>query len=112
MFTRTSNVPRRAAGASSLRALIAAACLCLLATSGAAYGERASALATCAMRDTAVITEIEDHGEARTVSGETLLEAFVTLMRARDVCHEGRLDAAEALYDSAMALLRAASKGQ
>ncbi len=54
----------------------------------------------CAQRDVQVVTQLEQYGEAQAVSGEILYEAFWTLTRARQVCAEGRVVAALALYDS------------
>ena len=54
----------------------------------------------CAQRDVQVVTHLEQYGEAQTVPGEILYEAFWLLTRARQVCSEGRAVAALALYDS------------
>jgi hypothetical protein len=54
----------------------------------------------CAQRDVQVVTQLEQYGEAQAVSGEILYEAFWTLTRARQVCADGRVVAALALYDS------------
>jgi hypothetical protein len=54
----------------------------------------------CAQRDVQVVTQLEQYGEAQAVSGEVLYEAFWILTRARQVCSEGRVVAAFALYDS------------
>ena len=37
----------------------------------------------CAKRDLQIVTLLEQHGEAQTLSGRTLYEAFWTMMRAR-----------------------------
>ena len=54
----------------------------------------------CALRDAQLVTQIERHGEAQDVSGEILFEAFWTMQRARDACHDGRVTVGLALYDS------------
>jgi len=54
----------------------------------------------CAQRDVQLVTQLEQIGEAQTVPGEILYEAFRVLTRARKACKEGRLDLALALYDS------------
>jgi len=54
----------------------------------------------CAQRDVQLVTQLEQIGEAQTVPGEILYEAFRVLTRARRACKEGRLELALALYDS------------
>ena len=54
----------------------------------------------CAQRDVQVVTRLEQYGEAQAVPGEILYEAFWILTHARQVCAEGRMVAALALYDS------------
>ena len=54
----------------------------------------------CAQRDVQLVTQLEQIGEAQTVSGEILYEAFRVLTRAREACKQGRLELALALYDS------------
>ena len=54
----------------------------------------------CAQRDVQLVTQLEQIGEAQTVRGEILYEAFRVLTRARKACKEGRLELALALYDS------------
>jgi hypothetical protein len=54
----------------------------------------------CAQRDVQLVTQLEQIGEAQTVPGEILYEAFRVLTRARKACKEGRLELALALYDS------------
>jgi len=54
----------------------------------------------CAQRDVQLVTQLEQIGEAQTVPGEILYEAFRVLTRARDACKQGRLELALALYDS------------
>jgi hypothetical protein len=54
----------------------------------------------CAQRDVQLVTQMEQYGEAQSVPGELLYEAFWTMKRARDACAEGRVMAGLALYDS------------
>jgi hypothetical protein len=54
----------------------------------------------CAQRDVQLVTQLEQIGEAQSVPGEILYEAFQVLTRARRACKEGRLELALALYDS------------
>src|SRR5262245_51330772 len=55
----------------------------------------------CAVRDMQLITEIEQRGEAQTVTSEALYAAFLNMMKARTACLEGRQRDAIALYDGA-----------
>ena len=64
----------------------------------------------CAQRDVQVVTQLEQYGEAQAVSGEILYEAFWIMTRAREVCAEGRVVAALALYDSIFKASLAARK--
>jgi hypothetical protein len=54
----------------------------------------------CAQRDVQLVTQLEQIGEAQTVPGEIVYEAFRVLTRARRACKEGRVELALALYDS------------
>ena len=54
----------------------------------------------CAQRDVEVVTQLEQVGEAQTVPGEIMFEAFMTVLRARAACSQGRVAAGLALYDS------------
>ena len=54
----------------------------------------------CAQRDVQLVTQLEQIGEAQTVPGEILYEAFRVLTRARKACKQGRVGLALALYDS------------
>jgi hypothetical protein len=47
----------------------------------------------CAPRDVQAVTELERHGEAQDVPAEGLAQAFWTMLRARDACREGRINA-------------------
>ena len=54
----------------------------------------------CAQRDVQLVTQIEQVGEAQSVPGEIMFEAFMTVMRARRECSQGRVAVGLALYDS------------
>jgi len=54
----------------------------------------------CAQRDVQLVTQLEQVGEAQTVPGEIMFEAFMTVLRARAACSQGRVTAGLALYDS------------
>jgi hypothetical protein len=58
----------------------------------------------CALKETAVIAVIEDHGAAGDLSADRLGEAGLTMLRARSVCYQGRESEALALYDSILDL--------
>jgi hypothetical protein len=47
-----------------------------------------------------LVTQLEQVGEAQTVPGEIMFEAFMTVLRARTACSQGRVAAGLALYDS------------
>ena len=54
----------------------------------------------CAKRDVQLVVQIEQYGEAQSVPGDLLYEAFRTLQRAREACSQGRVVVGLALYDS------------
>jgi hypothetical protein len=54
----------------------------------------------CAQRDVQLVTQIEQIGEAQSVSGDIMFEAFMTVLRARAACSQGRVALGLALYDS------------
>jgi hypothetical protein len=54
----------------------------------------------CALKETAVITLIEDHGAAEDLPADRLGDAGLTMLRARAACYEGRVGEALALYES------------
>jgi hypothetical protein len=58
----------------------------------------------CALKETTVITVIEDHGAAEDLPADRLGDAGLTMMRARSACYEGRVAEALALYDSILDL--------
>ena len=83
----------------SIKPVIAVVAL-LACASSVAPAAAQSYPVVCAQRDVQLVTQLEQIGEAQTVPGEILYEAFRVLTRARKACKEGRLDLALALYDS------------
>jgi hypothetical protein len=55
--------------------------------------------AACALRETSVITAIEERGEDQTVSHDRLAYAGFKMLTARRACYEGHTEAALWLYD-------------
>jgi hypothetical protein len=55
---------------------------------------------TCAQRDLQLVTLLEERGDAQEVAGHKLFEAFLTMMRARNACVEGRESEALSIYDA------------
>jgi hypothetical protein len=68
------------------------------ATNQAVAAERGGS-PLCAARDLRLVTQIEQLGEAQTVPGEQLADAFFTMTKARDLCRAGRIKDALAVYD-------------
>ena len=66
----------------------------------------------CALKETAAITVIEDHGAAEDLSADRLGEAGLTMLRARSACYHGHIREALALYQSILDLGPAASPRQ
>jgi hypothetical protein len=71
------------------------------ATAQAQAGQFARA---CALKETAVITVIEDHGAAGDLSADRLGEAGLTMLCARSACYQGRQSEALALYEGILDL--------
>jgi hypothetical protein len=73
---------------------------------GNALAEAAAVLLAreCAVKEVAVITVIEDHGEADDLPADRLAEAGQTMMDARSACYAGRVAEALAMYDRVIAL--------
>jgi hypothetical protein len=59
----------------------------------------------CAQRDLDIVTLLEQHGEAQTLSGSTLYEAFWTMMQARSACTAGQTVVGLALYGDVFAVV-------
>ena len=90
---------------SSLLLCLAGAIVVSAAGSGVAAGDQAGPFATaCALKETKVITLIEDHGDAEDLPADRLGEAGLAMLRARSACYEGRVGEALALYDSILSL--------
>ena len=102
MVIRTFACPgfqeRRALPALALVASLA------MATSAMAQAQTGQFARECALKETAVITLIEDHGAAEDLPADRLGDAGLTMMRARSACYEGRVAEALALYDSILDL--------
>jgi hypothetical protein len=77
--------------------LIAAIAMTIGATAQAQAGQFAR---ECALKETMVITLIEDHGAAEDLPADRLGDAGLTMLRARLACYEGRVGEALALYES------------
>ena len=86
-----------------LPALAFVACLAM-AISATAQGQAGQFARECALKETMVITLIEDHGAAEDLPADRLGDAGLTMMRARSACYEGRVAEALALYDSILDL--------
>jgi hypothetical protein len=86
----------------------------LAMTTGAmAQGQAGQFARECALKETTVITLIEDHGAAEDLPADRLGNAGLTALRARLACYEGRVGEALALYDSVLDLAPVASlRGQ
>jgi hypothetical protein len=54
----------------------------------------------CANRDLDVVTLIELHGGLQFIAPARLAEAYFTVMDARNLCSEGKIDAALKLYNT------------
>lgn len=65
-----------------------------------AQGQASQFARECALKESAVITLIEDHGAAEDLPADRLGGAGLTMLRARLACYEGRVGEALALYES------------
>jgi len=79
-----------------LPALVVASVVSAVGTS--AQAQQKQFTRECALKETAVITMIEEHGAAGDISADRLGEAGLTMLRARSACYAGRQDEALALY--------------
>jgi len=68
--------------------------------SGNAMAAEQLSLKVCAARDVKLLMAIEDAGEDRTAPAEMVSEAFLTMLKARELCSSGRTKDALALYDN------------
>ena len=78
---------------------LAAAATLALTGPLAAQTNDASVSLDCAQRDVQSVTQLEQQGEAQTLPGYVLYETFMTVLRARAACNEGRVADGLALYD-------------
>ena len=83
-----------------IKPLVAAVALLVFASSMIPTAAAQSYPLECAQRDVQLVTQMEQYGEAQSVPGEILYEAFLTLTRSRQACSQGRVAAGLALYDS------------
>ena len=81
----------------SALSILAAVCLGTM-TSAATAGSGAFTRG-CAARDMQVLKMIEERETSHAVSAEALSAAMLTMMHARNVCHEGYVVDALAIYD-------------
>jgi hypothetical protein len=88
----TTTLPQRLA-------LSALAAVCLIAATTAATAGGGAFTRGCAARDMQVLKLIEDREANHAVSAETLNAAMLTIMHARNVCHEGAVLDALAIYE-------------
>jgi len=89
--------------ASAIRhCVVALAFLCAGSVVAAAGIKRVElSAADCAARDLELVIMLEEWGDEDAAS-ERLAAAGLTLMRAREACHQGRFREALALYDSVL----------
>jgi hypothetical protein len=78
----------------------AAALAFVLAASAAVPAAAQNYPVVCAQRDVQLVTQLEQAGEAQSLPGEILYEAFRVLTRARKACSQGRVTVGLALYDT------------
>lgn len=83
----------------SIKPVVAALALLVFASSVSATTAQTYPV-ECAQRDVQLVTQIEQIGEAQSVPGDIMFEAFMTVMRARKACAQGRVALGLALYDS------------
>ncbi len=76
---------------------LAAVCLSAMTITATAGG--GSFTRGCAARDMQVLKLIEDREASNAVPAETLTAAMLTMMHARNVCHEGAVLDALAIYE-------------
>jgi hypothetical protein len=67
---------------------------------GTAAAGAPSASRTCAERDTKFVTLLEDAGAARSAPDEQLYQAYLIMMKARELCSSGRFAEGIAVYDT------------
>jgi hypothetical protein len=68
--------------------------------SGNAMAAEQLSLKVCAARDAKMLMTIEDAGEDRTAPAEMVADAFLTMLKARELCSTGRVREALTVYDS------------
>jgi hypothetical protein len=98
-------------GRSALRPLAFVALLAMTITA-MAQAQAGPFARDCALKETAAITMIEDHGAADDLPADRLAAAGLTMLRARSACYAGRVGEALALYQSILDLGPVASLRQ
>ena len=91
------------------RFTIAAACSVAATISITHASESNASVQACAARDLAVVTLIEQRGEARSLPAQEIAEAFVKTMDARRACRNGRSEEGLAIYTHLIARLNSAA---
>jgi hypothetical protein len=66
----------------------------------AGTGQTVAFAPVCAARDLEAVTLIEQRGQGEEMASERVANAAFTMLLAREVCAEGRVEEALALYDS------------
>jgi hypothetical protein len=67
---------------------------------GTAVAGASSAPRTCAERDIKFVALLEDAGAARSAPAEQLYQAYLIMMKARELCSSGRFTEGIAVYDT------------
>ncbi|HEY0567671.1 MAG TPA: hypothetical protein VGD13_06000 [Xanthobacteraceae bacterium] len=93
----------------SLPALAAALATSLTLVASPLAAQTTTFAPECAAREIALITMIEDRGQADNIAPEVLSDAALSLLRARAACYAGRVSEALATYDRTLLLTSVAS---
>ena len=104
IFDRLRRRVHRARISRVLRPLVGAAIMSAVATGASAEWQSGPFAMVCALKETKVITLIEDHGEPGDLPSDSLGDAGLAMLRARLACYEGRVSEALALYDNILNL--------
>jgi hypothetical protein len=100
MRTRSSAMNPAGIAAKAITLIV----LALAAQAGA--DQAVSFSPVCAARDLEAVTLIEQRGQGEDMASERVANAAFTMILAREVCAEGRVEEALALYDSIIGSLR------
>jgi hypothetical protein len=80
--------------------IVASVLLSLTQAVAESGSERAPPFLDCAKRDAQFTAELDYYGEMGGIPGEQLYQAFLTMLRARCACNNGRTAEGLALYNS------------